>query len=596
MPSDFSVVVEKGVVLFFCVIFAGVKNLVWIIVAMMVLGAVVPGCDDVPRYDGRLTAADSLIHDHADSALTMLEALTPSDLATEGDRAYHDLLLTQARYKCYKPATTDSAINRALAYYRAHPNEQEKLTRAYIYKGTVMEELGHPDSAMFYYKQAEQTASPDDYFNLGYINMRIATLYQTQYSQDTTAITRNKNAIHYFQLTNDTDYLISCYGDLGGFYGVKYPDSTEYYLKLAIELAQLSNSPKQYTYKSRLAGFYFYYNRDYQHVVRLSMDVFHNGKECSKETQFYYYAIWSYLQLGLLDSAKYVFNATPAPVDAVDSMNWHQAVADIAEAENNMITYGLNYGRSKDEQINIFSKRKVDKLKTAESEYDRVQAENREKDTKNINYWLIVSLIILSIASFLLIIHSRNVIKRNRKEREDIVQELTKTIKELENKQHDLLAMHDTVSQLVSCRADALNELFTSIKFKTNKDGKNNGDRGVRSIVTLSSVISGLSEIYHPLKVDLPESFWEKIKRSVDGEFKGIATYVENTYPDLTDKEFKLFCLLCANISPQIIKLCLNYTNAKTISNYRTKLIKVKMGLDLSFDDFIHQYISGKLN
>lgn len=88
MPSDFSVVVEKGVVLFFCVIFAGMKHLLWIIAAMMVLGAVVPGCDDVPRYDGRLTAADSLIHDHADSALTMLEALTPSDLATEGDRAY----------------------------------------------------------------------------------------------------------------------------------------------------------------------------------------------------------------------------------------------------------------------------------------------------------------------------------------------------------------------------------------------------------------------------------------------------------------------------------------------------------------------------
>ena len=91
---------------------------------MMVLGAVVPGCDDVPRYDGRLTAADSLIHDHADSALTMLEALTPSDLATEGDRAYHDLLLTQARYKCYRPATSDSAINRALAYY---PDDKQLL-------------------------------------------------------------------------------------------------------------------------------------------------------------------------------------------------------------------------------------------------------------------------------------------------------------------------------------------------------------------------------------------------------------------------------------------------------------------------------------
>ena len=32
-----------------------------------------------------------------------------------------------------------------------------------------MEELGHPDSAMHYYKTAEATAAPDDYFNLAYI-------------------------------------------------------------------------------------------------------------------------------------------------------------------------------------------------------------------------------------------------------------------------------------------------------------------------------------------------------------------------------------------------------------------------------------------
>ena len=572
------------------------KRLLVVIVALLVLGAVVPGCDGAHRYDSRLTAADSLMRDRPDSALKLLEALPPDSLVTEHDRAYRDLLLTQARYRNYTKTTSDSTINNALAYYRAHPAEREKLTRAYIYKGTVMEELGYPDSAMLYYKQAESVASQDDYFNLGYVNMRIATLYQAQYSQDTTAITCNKKAIHYFHLTNDTDYLVSCYGDLGGIYGVKLPDSAEYYLKRAIKLAQLSNSPKQYTYKSRLAGFYFYYNRDYRRILDLAMEVFHHGKECSSETQFYYYAIWSYIRLGLLDSAKYVFNATPAPVDAVDSMNWHQAVAEIAEAENNIETYGLNYGRSKEEQINILSRKTVDKLKIAESEYDRIQAENREKDTRHINYLLMISLIILCIVSFWFIIHLQGVITKNRKEREDIVKSLTDTINELEKKQHDLLAMHDSVSQLVSCRVDALNELFASIKFKTNKESKNNGDRGVRSIVPLSSVISGLSGIYHPLKVELSDSFWEKMKRSVDGEFKGIATYVENTYPALTGKEFKLFCLLCANISPRIIKLCLNYTNEKTISNYRIKLIKVRMGLDLSFDDFIHQYVSGKLN
>ena len=145
------------------------EQLTYILALILVLGAVVPGCHEAPRYDGRLAQADSLMLDKPDSALALLEGLDGATLATKGDSAYRDLLLTQARYRCYITATSDSAINRALAYYRAHPSEREKLTRAYIYKGAVMEELNHPDSAMLYYKHAEAVADPSDYFNLGYV-------------------------------------------------------------------------------------------------------------------------------------------------------------------------------------------------------------------------------------------------------------------------------------------------------------------------------------------------------------------------------------------------------------------------------------------
>ena len=169
-----------------------------IMVIIAVLVAVVMGCDGSHRYDRRLTAADSLMRTDPDSALAIVGAVDRDSLADEGDRAYRDLLLTQARYRCYIIATSDSDINRALAYYRSHGGEHEKLTRAYIYKGAVMEELGHPDSAMFYYKTAEATAAPDDYFNLGYSNMRIAELYQNDNIKDSIVLERMKKAHHFF--------------------------------------------------------------------------------------------------------------------------------------------------------------------------------------------------------------------------------------------------------------------------------------------------------------------------------------------------------------------------------------------------------------
>ena len=566
------------------------KHLVSVIwVVMVVLGAVVTGCEGARRYDSRLAAADSLMRVNPDSALAMVEAISRDSLPDEGDRAYRDLLLTQARYKAYVTATSDSDINRALAWFRAHPSDHEKLTRAYIYKGAVMDELGHPDSAMLYYKTAEATATPDDYFNLGYVNKRISTLYNDQLSQDTSAIISLKRAIYFFEIINDTNYLITCYGDMGGLCGINYPDTAEYYLTKAIELAMLKHSPLQYTYKSKLAGLYFYHNHDYSHAVALAMDVFRNGRELCNENQFYYYATWSYIRMGLLDSARFVLSSTPTPKDAVDSMNRYQTDAEMAKAKKDLITFGANMAKSKDSQIKVLTNRNDDMLKVAESEFRRIQVERHDTQTKQHNHNLATALtlsIIIILSLILLVHYLKWAIRRKEEERKGIERQLTTQIGELQER-----LTNGSVSELVACRFEALNELFDSIKFRAKE--KNSGR--IRSVIPLSSVITGLSKTYSIMKVQLTEKFWDKMKQSVDGEYNGIISYVEQEYPNLTEKEIELFCLQCANISPQIIKLCMNYTNVNSVFNRRNIIIKEKMGLNMTMDEFIEKYMKNEL-
>ena len=571
------------------------RHLLSVISVMAVLVAVATGCGRGARYDGRLVAADSLMHDCPDSALAVVEGVCRDSLAAEGDRVYRDLLLTQARYRCYITATSDSDINRALAYYRAHPDEREKLTRAHIYKGAVMEELGHPDSAMLHYKHAEATAAPDDYFNLGYVKMRIATLYQDQYSQDTVAIIYKKQAIQCFEIIGDTNFLISCYGDLGGLCGVKYPDSTEYYLKHAIKLAQLINSTKQYTYKSRLAGFYFFQYEDYPRAKTLSMDVLRNGKAYSKDNQFYYYAALSYLRMGMIDSARFVLNSTPAPIDVVDSMNWHQVVAEIAKAEKNLISYSLHYTQSKDNQIYVMANSDDGSLKDAEAEYHRInnkqQVAQKSRDNQNLTIALLIAVLIIS-SLVGLSFYLKHIIRNNDEIQKHEIKVLDDTITGLKNRQHTLLQMQGSVSELLGYRIKALNELLDSIKFKDKAKEKSNGR--TRSVIPLSSVIEGMSRIYQPLDVQLSDKFWDKLKRSLDGEYKGIITYIESNYPNLTEREIQLLCLSCANLSPQIIKMCMNYTNVKSVFNNKNIIVRNKMGLDMTFDEFVKYYLKNE--
>ena len=553
-----------------------------ILIVGMVFVAVVTGCRGELRYDARLTAADSLMATAPDSALALVEALDSAALATPGDRAYRDLLVTQARYKCYITATSDSDINRALAYYRAHSDEQEKLTRAYIYKGAVMEELGHPDSAMLYYKHAEVTAAPDDYFNLGYTKMRIATLYQEELSQDTVPIILLKEAIRFFTIVNDTNYLISCYGDLGALCGIIRPDSTEYYLMKAIRLAkQSNNAAKLYTYESKLAGFNLYHTQDYRTANLLSMDVLRNGRNQSYEKQFYYYAALSFLQLGLVDSAKYVLGVTPAPVDRVDSMNYHKVVAEIAKAENNKKLYDDNLIKSVNAKAAILENRSEKVLLATEYEYNREELEKQSNALKDNNTLLSLGLVGLVLLSILIIYNLYSNVRRYKQEIELTRQELDLTIKEHKE---------SNVSKLVGYRISALNELQQSIRLKTDVDKR------VKRIIPLASFFKDLHEKNAILKLQLNESFWKKMKLSVDGEYNGIMSFIENRFPNLKEEDLKLFCLLCANLSPQIIKICMNYTNAKTVSNYRKKLIRDKMKFDMSFDEFREKYLKGELN
>lgn len=136
----------------------------------------------------------------------------------------------------------------------------------------------------------------------------------------------------------------------------------------------------------------------------------------------------------------------------------------------------------------------------------------------------------------------------------------------------------------------AINELYQEVRVKTSNSAP------YKRSLPLVSLIKDLNEKRQLSILTPKESFWKKLKDSIDDEFQGLATFVEKRYPYLTTKELHLFWLLCAKVSPQIIKLCMDYSNAATVSNYKKKLIQDIMGHDMKFEDFIQAYLNGKLD
>ena len=85
-----------------------------------ILTALLAACTEKTDYNTLLVRADSLMNLHPDSALHMLESISTDSLSTKADRAYHALLLTQARDKNYMVQTDDSLIQVAVRYYDTH--------------------------------------------------------------------------------------------------------------------------------------------------------------------------------------------------------------------------------------------------------------------------------------------------------------------------------------------------------------------------------------------------------------------------------------------------------------------------------------------
>lgn len=89
----------------------------------------------------KLVLADTLLyHTKNDSAMKILKSISVENLKDESNRAYYNLLMTQANHVLYMSPMPDSIINRCIEYYTKH-YDAEKLAKAYYYNGAILSKV-----------------------------------------------------------------------------------------------------------------------------------------------------------------------------------------------------------------------------------------------------------------------------------------------------------------------------------------------------------------------------------------------------------------------------------------------------------------------
>lgn len=530
-----------------------------------------PGCGGVHRYDSRLAAADSLMQSNPDTVLEIVESICPDSLSAACDRAYHALLLTQARYRCYITATNDSDINRALAYYRAHPKEREKLTRAYLYKGAVMEELGLLDSAIFYYKQAEIVALKDDYVNLGQINIRMASLFRIHYVNELICYDKYQKALDCYRHTGNERLQLICIYNMGMCSGITGSDDSKQLLDTAASMALEQNDSSIYfdCVEMRIRQLL---NEDSALHIAKSRSLYLLRQYPNQLTNDLLFDLaYCYCCEGQVDSAKYYIRIATPQLD-LDNIghekfrlyNLRAKIADLEGNETQKLHYLDSCKQISDSTVNDIQKYRIQDI---EKKLNEEQSEiNKNKDyKKTMVLWSIIILALLIIGLLLL---------RQYKKNQDVIA-IIQEIKKSSINTHDtllgeLLTKETSIENLVRNMVDFMQFTINT----TEKDSP--------------SVIR--KRIKQKIQAVVNEDFWRELRFYLDKRHNNIISNIAKN-PRINETDIRFIELVCCGFSYVEIAITLGYST-NYISNKRIKIQK-KLKLKETLSDYLNQAMKG---
>ena len=547
---------------------------------VLVMTSLLASCSGALHYDDRLVAVDTLLNDNANSqkALDQLSSIPANTLTTEEDRAYYNLLITQARYKCYIKATSDSNINHALDYYHNHNRERDKLVRAYIYKGAVMEELNKPDTAMLSFKQAEiEALDKNDIFNTGYARLRMGSLYNNYYAYDGRDIEKYEQAYESFKLVNNFDYQFICLIKLGANYRQTNADKAEEALNKAIALAENEGDTSRIiTGTSELAHLYFM-NKDnkkaYQLLQRIkALDP--NGQYIKQDKILNYRFANIYSALGMPDSAMYFLQpAKNNVISAKDRIQYLEALSNIAIARGDSSTYLKLYYECNKLTRSTMNDHDILNIIYAENAVDQAQAD--QERAKQRKFVASIMALILSLLALAFIFYRRS------HRYDKLVLELKD---QSQSQMNDLTGLQGNISEMkinderlkgfIASNMGMMREMIEACYHEPN----NRIAESMKRIVKFQ---------------DSNRDNWVKLYDYIDLEHNNIMTLTRQQYPQLNDRDLLLLALTCMGFSYIQTAIIMGYSNATSVSVIKQRLAK-KMGLDCSLNEYIDRYAEPK--
>ena len=565
---------------------------------LIFLGLSVAGCRGGRSYDSRLAAADSLVASQPDSALRILRGVGFDSMCSDADRAYFALLLTQAKYKCDETITSTDTIDIALDYF-SDGSDADKRLRSLIYRGASLTDMGEITTAMEAYKQAEAAASPDDYENLGYINLRMANLYQRVYSDGREYIDKYRKALHYYELSGDKHYQIVCTSRLGAVYRPEIMDSAYYFINKSIELAKSEkDSVWLFINLESLAGYYMI-EKQYDKQKDIALYVFNNGRKFVDDKHIYILSR-AYLNLEMLDSAEYYLKFADGngllDENFVSRLMTMKLVALARNDYKSAYKYSEMDMNISDSITSVIKNSLAAVESNVEIERQRVAYEQSKNNMIIILAVLIVAVLLLLLALLLLKLRNKSESLRLM----TLIQELKNDYAKATSTIDDNKALIESITAEVENNRSIISnyeKCFDRSDFVDSSIG-DAFDIQLEQINTVIKILDNINNIpTNKLQQQLKKALFTHTGTKQISQFINLVNYKHNNainrikeeYPSLDEKDIQLITLMYLGFPNSYICFFLGYTNRQSVINRRRNIVE-KLGINETLQSFIDKY------
>ena len=535
------------------------------------------GCGGGSHDDPRLVAIDSLLTRQPDSALARLNDIESSSLTNEGDRAYHALLLTQARYRCYITATSDSDINQTLAYYQRHSSDKEKLTRAYIYKGAVAEELGDPEGAMRHFKSAATTVPADDEFLQGYIKLRIGNIYRNHLVADSSDVMMFKEALSHFKQVPDSFYILTCLTEIGSSYYKTNPDSVMPYLTQAREMAQRLREDDLVLINDIFIDEYKAFSNDpalINEAKEHALSLICSNEDCNDYQSLLMIAALTLAKQNKADSASHYMNQAKSVLMSVqETLFYYCCQAEVARSQGDVMRY--QYFVEKEQHINdsLTTNAMQVTLRDVEKKYDNEVLKNEKQRYRSMLAIAIVGgLLALSLLVLTWVVFSNRMQEHQRrlKDRDDQIDRMHEEALELSARLKNDVEMSDKLKNALKHQL----QVFIQLMEVYNSRHANNHSR-LKKVLEMT---------FKSKKPD--ENFWEDIQAYADSTHGNLIGQLRETNKNLIDSDLRVLSLCCCHLPTSVIMACMGYNESHSVYNKKRRIAEL-LGLEGRLEPFI---------